>query len=214
MSVPSRYHEVRLTQDARRSQVWRHVVSYLARRWPELRGKVAELGAGYCDFINQLPASERYAIDLWPELGEKVAPGVTALVQDATAELPSGLDAVFASNLLEHLSLDEARRCLGAVFRGLRPGGVFLCMQPNFRLAWRRYFDDFTHKTIFTEVSLADFGASCGFEPCHVAARFLPLTMKSSGARLAFLVPAYLRSPLKPLAGQMLIAFRKPAVTP
>jgi SAM-dependent methyltransferase len=211
MTDAKTYHETRFTPHAARAQVWRHVVGYLAERWPELRGSVAELGAGYCDFINQLPARTRYAVDLWPELPRRVAPGVTALVQDATAELPPDLDAVFASNLLEHLSLDDARICLANVRRSLRPGGVLLCMQPNFRLAWRRYFDDFTHKTIFTDVSLADFGESCGFEPCHVAARFLPLTMKSSAGRLTFLVPLYLRSPVKPLAGQMLVAFRKPA---
>jgi len=97
------------------------------------------------------------------------------------------------------------------VHRSLKPGGIFLCLQPNFRLAWKRYFDDFTHRTIFTDVSLADLGRSRGFVVAGVNARFLPLTMKSSASRLTFLVPLYLRSPIKPLAGQMLIAFRKPS---
>jgi hypothetical protein len=34
---------------------------------------------------------------------------------------------------------------------------------------------------------------------------FLPLSMKSKASRLSFLVPLYLRSPIKPLAGQMLV---------
>ena len=33
----------------------------------------------------------------------------------------------------------------------------------------------------------------------------MPLTLKSRGSGLSFLVPWYLRSPIKPLAGQMLI---------
>ena len=46
----------------------------------------------------------------------------------------------------------------------------------------------------------------------RVRARFLPLTLKSRGSRLTFLVPWYLRSPIKPLAGQMLVvASRRPA---
>ncbi len=38
-----------------------------------------------------------------------------------------------------------------------------------------------------------------------VQARFLPLSLKSRGSGLSFLVPWYLRSPVKPLAGQMLL---------
>lgn len=210
MSIAARYHETRLAPHPGRAVVWRHIASYLADRWPELHGRVAEIGAGYCDFINQISARERFASDLWSGFTAHAAPGVTAMVQDATASLPSSLDAVFASNLLEHLTLDEARACLDRVHVSLRPGGIFLCLQPNFRLAWRRYFDDFTHKTIFTDVSLADFGRNCGFEVRRVSPRFLPLTMKSSASRLTFLVPIYLRSPIKPFAGQMLVVFAKP----
>jgi hypothetical protein len=35
------------------------------------------------------------------------------------------------------------------------------------------------------------------------------LTLKSRGAGLTFLVPWYLRSPVKPLAGQMLVVARR-----
>ena len=38
-----------------------------------------------------------------------------------------------------------------------------------------------------------------------VGLKFLPLTLKSKASRLTFLVPWYLRSPIKPLAGQMLV---------
>lgn len=211
MDLLPAYHATRLEPLAARARVWRHVAAHLASRWPELRGRVVDLGAGTCDFINQLPAAERFAIDRWTGLPAHAAAGVTPLVQDATASLPTGLDAVFASNLLEHLSIEEAVACLASVRRGLRPGGILACVQPNFRLAWRRYFDDFTHRTVFTDVSLSDLGRSCGLEPCHVAPRFMPLTMKSAGARLSCLVPLYLWSPVKPLAGQMLVVFRKPA---
>jgi hypothetical protein len=35
--------------------------------------------------------------------------------------------------------------------------------------------------------------------------------MRSRGSSLSFLVPWYLRSPVKPLAGQMLVVARRPA---
>ena len=42
-----------------------------------------------------------------------------------------------------------------------------------------------------------------------VHARFLPFSLKSRGAGLTFLVPWYLRSPVKPFAGQMLVVARR-----
>jgi SAM-dependent methyltransferase len=112
---------------------------------------------------------------------------------------------VFASNLLEHLDRDASNRLLGEAKRVLRPGGRLILMQPNFRLNPGRYFDDFTHVAIFTDQSLSDYLASQGWTVTDVLARFLPLTLKSRGSGLTFLVPWYLRSPLKPLAGQMLV---------
>ena len=52
--------------------------------------------------------------------------------------------------------------------------------------------------------------SSSGWRMEHVAARFLPLSMKSRGSSLSFLVPAYIRSPVKPMAGQMLVVAGKP----
>jgi hypothetical protein len=46
---------------------------------------------------------------------------------------------------------------------------------------------------------------SSGWDIVEVRPRFLPLTMKSRGSALTFLVPWYLRSPVKPFAGQMLL---------
>lgn len=214
MSVPDGYYETRLAPNASRRRIWGYIARYLQVRWPELRGRVVELGAGYCDFINQLAARERFATDVWEHLPELCEPGVQSLLQSAVEPLPGPFDAAFASNLIEHLTIEDATKCFLRVFESLAPGGIFLCLQPNFRLAYRRYFDDFTHRTIFTDASLCDFGVSHGFELAAVKPRFLPLTMKSKASRLAFLVPVYLRSPIKPLAGQMLVVFRRPMPEP
>ena len=97
------------------------------------------------------------------------------------------------------------------VYAKLRPGGRLVLIQPNFRLTARRYFDDYTHRTIFTDVSLPDLVASRGFRRERVEARFLPFSMQS---RLSFgyrLAPLYLRLPWRPLAGQMLVIASRPA---
>jgi SAM-dependent methyltransferase len=119
-------------------------------------------------------------------------------------------DAVLASNILEHFEPDAAARIVEDVAALLRHGGRFVLIQPNFRYAYRRYFDDYTHRAVFTDVSLSALLRSRGFQIEACMPRFLPYSMQ--GVRPAippWLIRAYLRSPFKPRAGQMLMVGRK-----
>jgi SAM-dependent methyltransferase len=138
---------------------------------------------------------------------------IEAIVGDAT-DLSGFADGdfatVIASNFLEHLEHDAIDALLDDVARVLRTGGRLILIQPNFRLDQKRYFDDYTHRTIWTDTSLTDLLVAHGFRIERCEPRFLPLTMKS---RLSFghrLVPAYLRLPFRPLAGQMLVVAERP----
>jgi cyclopropane fatty-acyl-phospholipid synthase-like methyltransferase len=209
------YFETRLAQDANRSKVWRHLCRYLAR-WVGPGDDVLELGAGWCDFANHVQARHVVAMDLDATVERAAAGHVTAVVGDCTnldRFDDASFDVVFASNLLEHLQREDSSRLLAGARRVLRPGGRLILMQPNFRLNPGRYFDDFTHVAIFTDQSLPDYLVSEGWTVDTVLARFLPLTLKSRGSNLTFLVPWYLRSPIKPLAGQMLVVATVPAGT-
>jgi SAM-dependent methyltransferase len=202
------YFETRFVPDARREGVWRHLTPYLSKYVPP-EASVLELGAGYCFFINHVRARRRVAVDLAPTLLSAAASGVEAHQADAieflTAAQPGEFDFIFASNFLEHFewpALDEMRRL---IVRALSPRGRLALVQPNFRLAPGRYFDDYTHRTIFTDVSLADWLAGGGLRVTRVEPRFLPLTVKSGLGHFSFLVPLYLRLPWRPLAGQMFV---------
>lgn len=207
------YFATRLAFDPARAEVWRHVAAYLGR-WVPADGAVLDLACGYGDFIASIdPVRRRVAIDLNPELPAMLPAGVEAYVGDAT-DL-SGFDdrsfaAVFASNFLEHLDHVAVDRCLAEARRVLRPGGRLLLVQPNFRLQPKTYFDDYTHRTIFTDRSLADLVTARGFGVVRCEPRFLPMTMKSRLRNGARLVPWYLRSPIRPLAGQMLVVAERP----
>ena len=207
------YYSSRFTDDPRRRAVWGHITKYL-QRWVPAGAHVLDLAAGYADFANQVQANQVTAIDLSPELPLRVAAHVHAVVGDATdlSQFPSErFDLVFASNFLEHLDFGGVEQVLDEVRRVLRPAGTVILVQPNFRLAPGKYFDDYTHRTVFTDRSLVDRVVASGFAVIHAEARFIPLTMKS---RLAFghkLVPLYLRIPakLRPLAGQMLVVAQR-----
>lgn len=208
------YFATRLAANANRAPVWRHICAYL-KRWIPVDADVLELGAGWCDFANLVEARSVTAVDLESVVLTAAAPHVRAVVGDCTdlGGFDSGsFDVLFASNLLEHLERAQSDRLLAEAARVLRPGGRLILLQPNFRLQPGRYFDDFTHVSIFTDQSLSDYLTAGGWEVEHVGARFLPLSMRSRGSSLAFLVPAYIRSPIKPMAGQMLVVARRPAV--
>ena len=113
--------------------MWRHITQYLARFAPN--NDLLELGAGYCDFSNAVPAGTRTAMDLDEALRDSAAPGVRAEVGDCTDLSRFGastFDVVFASNLLEHLVRADGVRLLQEARRVLRPGGHLILMQ--FRL--------------------------------------------------------------------------------
>jgi SAM-dependent methyltransferase len=201
------YFETRMAENPHRDAVWRHVCAYLDR-WIGPEADVLELGAGWCDFANNVRAARVVAMDIDKTVERAARPGVEAVVGDCTdlSRFDDGsFDVVFASNLLEHLERPAATALLAEAHRVLQPVGRLVLVQPNFRLNPGGYFDDYTHVAIYTDRSLQDYLTSEGWHVEHAEARFLPLTMKSRASALTFLVPLYLRSPLRPLAGQMLV---------
>lgn len=207
----SNYFGTRLGYDPKRrvlwDSLWRHYFSTVFQG----ATTVVELGAGWCDFINSVHAPRRIAVDLWQGVEDAAADGVEAHIGSAT-DLSfledGGADVVFASNLVEHLDRSAFEQMLSECRRILRPGGLLALLQPNFRLCADRYFDDFTHVSIWTDTSLSDFLASEGWKVEVRRRRFLPLTVKSRLPVSPLLIRTYLKSPIKPLAGQMLIVAR------
>ena len=207
------YHDAHLTPDPNRAIVWNVVNAHLAR-WIPPGGSVLEIGAGYCHWINGVRAARRAAVDIWPDFPRFAAPGVEAHVLDAATGLltlgAGEFDTVLASNVLEHFEPDAAARVVEDVAALLRPGGRAIIIQPNFRYAYRRYFDDYTHRAVFTDVSLAALLRSRGFRVEACMPRFLPYSMQGIRTSVPpWVIRAYLRSPIKPRAGQMLVVARK-----
>jgi SAM-dependent methyltransferase len=205
------YHGSRLAADTRRGTVWRALWRYWFRHRIAPDACVLDLGAGYGDFINNVVAARRIAVDLWPGMAAHLAPGVEAVIAPATdlsALAPASVDFAFASNLFEHLTQETVLQVLRQLEDKLKPGGTLTLLQPNYRYAAAEYFDDYTHVSIWSHVSLADFLAAHGWEVLEVRPRFLPLTVKSRLPVSPWLIGLYLRSPLKPMGKQMLLTAR------
>lgn len=190
-----------------RHGVWREIIRGI-RRDAGKPATVVELGAGYCDFINQFPATRKIAFDLNPEMKAFASVDVDFRV-DNTLSLPGvgdrSVDLVFASNFLEHLGKSEVHLVLSNIQRVLRPGGRLILIQPNYRLCSKNYFDDKTHKTIFSDENIVDYITAHKLNIVKIVPGFLPFSMASSAPKWPLFVRLYLLSPVKPLAAQMYV---------
>ena len=108
-----------------RVDVWqeiaRHVFVELGRP-----ARVLDPAAGRGEFINAVPAAERWAVDAVAYAEGTYAAGVSSVVSDIfTADLPAGFfDGVFVSNFLEHLPTQEAvATFLERMREAMAPGG-------------------------------------------------------------------------------------------
>jgi ubiquinone/menaquinone biosynthesis C-methylase UbiE len=191
--------------------VWKAITEYLQRTVIGEPECILEIGPGYGDFINQVKAGRRIAIDSL-DVSEHLDPGIE-FFQGSGADLKflgaTEVDTVFASNVLEHFPKDIVPQALHEYSRVLKPTGLLVLIQPNFRLCYDRYFDDFTHQTIFTDESLCGTLQAHGFEIAHRRNRFLPFSMHSRLPKSYVLTKLYLNLRIPLMAGQMLIVGRR-----
>jgi len=161
------YHRTRFRPDDNRETLWATLCTSHFQRLIAPDFHVLELGAGYANFINNIRCRTRTAVDLWPELPEHVNSDVTAHVGCVTdlAFLPdASVDFVFASNLFEHLTQAQFADVLAQLGRKVRSGATLNILQPNYQRAYKEYFDDYTHISVYSHVSLCDFLEAHGWK--------------------------------------------------
>ncbi len=182
-----------------RNSVWKILCSSFFNKLVSSDATVLDLGCGYGEFINNISAKKKYAMDLNPNMPQRVAPDVDCLLQDcsATWPVPNGsLDVVFTSNFFEHLPNKEALNAtLREARKALKPGGLLICLGPNIRYLPGAYWDFYDHYIPLSEVSLSEALEIAGFNVVKSEARFLPYTMATKQPPLA-LIHLYLKLPL------------------
>ena len=86
-------------------------------------------------------------------------------------------DILYSKSFLEHFYYPE--KYIKEALRVLKPGGLMLNLVPDWEANYRKYFDDYTHRTPFTSVSLRDIQLIHGFERVDVIKfRQLPATWR------------------------------------
>ncbi|AUJ13814.1 SAM-dependent methyltransferase [Xanthomonas oryzae pv. oryzae] len=185
---------------ATKNRIWQVLCMQYFSRFVKPNETVVDIGAGYCEFINNIPAAHKIAVDLNPDVSRFAADGIRVINESciAVSSIPSAsVDAVFMSNFLEHLpTKDLVLQTLRESARMLKPGGRVIILQPNIRFLYDEYWDYFDHHTALSDRSLVEGVLMAGLEPQVVIPKFLPYTTKSRLPQAAWLVALYLRIPL------------------
>ena len=201
MTDISKIYQNRFEQSGleRRDRVWKVLCNHFLNEFIPQNAAVLDLACGYGEFINNVRAASKFAIDVNPDAEKHLARDISFRNIPATDLSVIGhevLDVVFTSNFLEHLhDKTECDAVLSAVHDALRPGGKFIIMGPNIRYAYREYWDFYDHYLPLSHLSLAEGLRSKGFAIERNIPRFMPYTMSNSAPTHDFLVRAYLAIP-------------------
>jgi SAM-dependent methyltransferase len=191
----------------KRRRVWRILCADYFNALIDPGSTVLELACGYGEFINNVVAARKLAVDLNPDSPGHLNPDVTFFQVSATdlSDIATAsVDVVFTSNFLEHLpSKDACSQLFLAVKRILRPAGRFLLLGPNIRYAYKEYWDFYDHHLPLSHLSLEEGLRQQGFDVVKNIPRFLPYTMNSGMPTPSIFIQAYLRLPIVwPLFGK------------
>ncbi len=183
-----------------RDRVWKILCRDFFQRYVPEDARILDVGAGWGEFINNVVAGQRMAMDMNPAVAERLESGVAFIQQDCCepwALESESLDVVFSSNFFEHLASKSAlESTVSEACRCLKPGGTIMCLGPNIRHVGDRYWDFWDHHIPISDSSLAELLSLAGFTICEQIPRFLPFSMSTGFQPPPLLVALYLRFPV------------------
>jgi SAM-dependent methyltransferase len=177
--------------------VWKEIAAHVHGELGR-PNRVLDPAAGRGEFINAVPAAERWAVDEVDYEEGTFDTGVRFQVSDIfDADLPDAhFDGVFVSNFLEHLpSKESTATFLEGMLRVTAPGGRIAVMGPNFRYCADEYFDCADHTLAFTHVAVEEHLYAAGYRIVRVVPRYLPYSFRGRLPASRALTRAYLRTP-------------------
>jgi SAM-dependent methyltransferase len=201
MSDLSALYDLRFNQAglAKRQAVWAQLCAHFFNSLIPADACVLDVACGYGEFINNIRAGRKYAVDLNEDAQRFLHPDVNYIrtsALDLSGVPKDQVDIAFTSNFLEHFrdktNLDDFLKQLHGI---LKPGGKFIVLGPNIRFAYKEYWDFYDHYLPLSDRSLVEALTISGFKVERVIDRFLPFTMNSRAPTADFLIYLYLKMP-------------------
>lgn len=197
-----------------RNAIWQVLCHDFFQRYIKRSNTVFDLGSGFCEFINNIDAKSKVAIDINPETKKYAAKNVKVIIASST-NLPKLLtnkaDIVFVSNFFEHLpTKEELARTLLEIKRVLKNKGKIIILMPNIRYVGAAYWDFLDHQLPLSEKSMIEALELNGFEILEKKVRFLPYSTKSNLPNAPIFVWLYLKLAfLHPIFGKQSLIVAK-----
>jgi 2-polyprenyl-3-methyl-5-hydroxy-6-metoxy-1,4-benzoquinol methylase len=217
------YFEYAYSESVLKKILWSEVIRHLRPFLGITSDRVLEIGSGHGEFINQIKAREKHAVDLLHPTKNTLDKEVIFHEIDLTKnklDFNVKFDLIFSSNMLEHIDLGSVHSVVEQMEMLLDDHGSLVLVGPNFKTSYKHYFDDPTHVTALSHTTLILIAKKFGLIPRKVIPKFLPYTMQSSlgGPQFLerypimakFLLRLYLTSPVRPFSGQFALVFTKP----
>ena len=182
-----------------RNKVWKILCENYFNKFITQESHVLDLGSGWCEFINNINAKKKFAMDINPDTRSRLKPEIFFFQQDCSEQWQiesESLDVIFTSNFLEHLpnkgciekTIEQANRCL-------KYDGLIICLGPNYKYLPGAYWDFWDHSVALTESSISEVLKLKGFEIELCIPRFLPFSMSTGKNPSLFMVQLYLKLP-------------------
>lgn len=213
----SKLYEIRFAdaQLPRKIAIWRVICNDYLQQFISPEDTVVDIACGHGEFLNNIKARKKIAVDLNPDTRSFLNPDVEFHLGKATSldsVIQNAADVVFTSNFLEHLpDKNTLNVFLEKVLSALKPGGKYIILGPNLRYLPGQYWDFYDHHLGLTHLSLTEALQIKGFVVDLCVDRFLPYTTKGALPTHPWLVKAYLKVPFawKFLGKQFFIVARK-----
>ena len=199
----------------KKNRLWKIVCSDFFQRYIGKSSTVLDLGAGFCEFINNINCQNKYAVDINEEIRNFANEDVRTIITSGTDMKDirdSSIDFVFASEFFEHLkSIEELFATFLEIHRILKKDGRFIVLCPNIRYLQDRYWDFIDHRLPLSHVSMREALLLYNFKVIKIVPKFLPYTTKSLLPKSPILLKIYLKLPAiwNFIGKQMLIIAQK-----
>lgn len=192
-------YQRRFSKDmAFRKEMYRALCSGYFQKYIPDNAVVLDVAAGYCEFINNIRAGKKIALDLNEDV-KKFAERDVEVHVSSSVNMESikseTIDVAFTSNFFEHLAREDIVKTISEIHRVLKKGGKFLVLQPNIRYCYKDYWMFFDHITPLDDRSLCEVLEVNGFSIGECKPKFLPYTIKSNLPKSIILLKLYLKIP-------------------
>jgi ubiquinone/menaquinone biosynthesis C-methylase UbiE len=196
----NKIYERRFGKDAVfRQKMYSVLCSKFFQKYISKNATVLDVAAGYCEFINNIQAKHKIALDINPDIrkfADKSVKIILAPSTDMSKIYSNTIDNVFISNFFEHITKEDIIKTLNEIHRVLKKGGKLMILQPNIRYSYNDYWMFFDHITPLDDRSLCEVLELTNFKIVESRPKFLPYSTKSKLPKSIILLRIYLKLPI------------------